>query len=178
MKKLLTIVILIFTVLMFSACQNSMKEFKPLDGGFSILMPGNPTYEKVTSNTVLGPIDIHTFILVGKTHTYAVGYSDYSDSAFRLSTPDQMFDTKRDGTIDNLQGKLLSELIIEMDGYNGREWRIESANERSIFTIRVYIVGHRVYQLEIASAKEDSFSNEVTKYLDSFKLIPNDPLYS
>jgi hypothetical protein len=172
MKKILTAFIVVFVILVFSACQNSWKEFQPTDGGFIVLMPGTPTYEKLTSNTVIGPIDTNMYMFSGKKYMYAVGYSDYEDSIISNYSTEYMLNTKRDATIDNLQGKLLSELIIEKDNNPGREWRILSANEKYVFTIHVYIVGHRVYQIEITSAKEDLYSNDIAYFLESFKLIP------
>ena len=136
-------------------------------------MPGNPTYQKITTNTPLGPIDLNTYTLIGNTATYTVAYSDYSDSMVKLSSPESILDSGRDSAVASVQGKLLGELIIMLDNYPGREFRVESVDGKSTFTARAYLVSHRLYQILIVTPKQDSFSNDVTKFLDSFKLLSN-----
>jgi len=163
--KLLALALL--AVFLVGCHQPGWKEFRSSEGAFSILLPGTPTEQISTA----GPIDFHFFVLEQKDITYMVGYSDYPDTLVQERTPDVMLDGTRDGAVANVQGELLSELIISLNEYPGRELKIESHGGKVTTKTRIFMVGHRLYQVMVATRKEKAFSENVKRFLDSFKLL-------
>jgi hypothetical protein len=163
---------LVVLIAFLTSCQQvTWKEFSSHEGAFSTLMPGTPTEKTQKVNTQAGTIDIHGFTLEQKSFTYMVSYNEYPDAIVQAASADKILDAARDGGVSNVQGKLLSELIISLDKYPGREIRIEAADGKHTVKTRIYLVKNRLYQVLVVTPKEGSFSNDVTKFLDSFKLL-------
>lgn len=99
-----------------------------------------------------------------------VAYFDYPNTVVQDRTPDMILDGARDGAVANAQGKLLRELIISLDGHEGRELHIETAGGKATIKARIFIVGRRLYQEMVLTPKEETFSTNVNKFLDSFTL--------
>jgi hypothetical protein len=167
--RYLTLVVLI--AFLTGCGQATWEEFSSREGAFSVLMPGRPTEKSQKANTPAGAIEIHLFALEQGGFAYIVGYNDYPEAIVRAANVDKMLDGARDGAVSNTQGKLLSELIISMDKYSGRELRIEAPDGKHTTRVRIYMVKNRLYQALVVTSKEDSYSSDVTKFLDSFKLL-------
>jgi hypothetical protein len=168
-KKLLTPV---FLALFLIGCeQSAWKEFSSSEGAFSILVPGTPNEQAISVNTEAGSIDGHLFMVGRKDMSYLVAYADYPDTLIQKRTPDAMLDGARDGAVANAQGKLLGELVISINGYPGRELKIESPDGQGIMKARIFMVGHRLYQVGVVTPKEKALSRNIGKFLDSFKLL-------
>lgn len=165
---------LLFTLAMVAVLgcqQDSWGEYKSTEGGFSILMPGNPVHNKQTYNTDVGALDINIYGLEQEGIAYYVIYMDYPDSLVQQRTPDKFLDNARDEALANGQGKLLSEEAISLNSYPGREIKIERADGKTIETTRMYLVGHRLYGIQAITSRENSSSASVGNFLDSFRLV-------
>lgn len=154
--------------------QETLKEFSSTEGGFVVLMPGTPLEERETLDTEAGPIDLQKFILELKKESiiYMVYYWDYSEVVIQRAGPDRLLDSMLDWIVSNIGGKLLSEQIISLDSYPGREIEVE-APEGFIIRSRLYLVKQRMYQLIVATSKEEAFSENAEKFFKSFKLLAN-----
>ncbi len=159
-------------LLLIAGCgkQAKWETFSSPIGGFSVLAPETPKEMKKTVNTAVGPVDAYFFIARQRTAAYTAGYSDYPSSMVRNSNPDEILDNSRDGAVANIQGKLLSELIITLGRYPGREIKVETPDGKSTMRARIYLVNNRLYQLIVATTRENALSPDVTRFLDSFKL--------
>ncbi len=148
--------------------------FSPADGGFSILMPGEPTEDIRSGSSIPGAGDLHLFLLFleGDTVAYGVGYRDFPDTASELSPSrvEELLDKFRDSLVRN--DKLQGERRIKLDGYAGREIDIESP-QGFVSKVRIYWVRGRFYQLVVGAASRSAFPKEADRYFDSFKLIEN-----
>lgn len=167
-RKLLLLMLLPFFL---TGCQQTpWEKFSSSQGAFSVLMPGTPTEQIRTANTAFGSIDVHMYLLEQTDVVYMVAYSDYPNTVVQGRTPDMILDGARDGAVANAQGKLLRELIISLDGHEGRELHIETAGGKATIKARIFIVGRRLYQEMVLTPKEETFSTNVNKFLDSFTL--------
>ncbi len=113
------LVLLVLAILLIGCQRSTWEEFSSSEGAFSILMPGAPTEHTNTVNTAVGPIDAYFFLLEQKDIAYMVGYSDYPDTVVQKTNPDAILEGARNGAVANVQGKLLKELIISLNGYPG-----------------------------------------------------------
>lgn len=163
MKNKLLAVALMAVFLLTGSQQSGWKVFSSFEGAFSILMPGTFTEEINVINTVAGFIDLHRFSVEQENDVYGVSYSDYPETVVQASTPDVILEGACHGMVAGIGGKLLTESTMSLNGYPGRELIIEVAGGKGIVQARIFLVGHRLYQVMVVTSLED-----VKKFLDSF----------
>jgi hypothetical protein len=146
-----------------------LKEFVAPDKSFAILLPVGVREQDQTVPTNIGPIKAYFFSAKAKYHQFTVGYSDYPDSFIAKSNPTAMLDGSRDGEIKNLQGKLLGEGVIDIQGHPGRELRIEGP-QKLIIKSRIYLVGKRLYQIMAISKQDHARDKKITEVFGSFRI--------
>lgn len=179
--KILTIVI-VLALLVFvglwilnaikSPESEEWREFSSSEGGFSVLMPGDPTKKIETVNTMFGPIDTPVFSLVQKDAIYAVTYCEYPATLVQASTPDAILDNVFNSV--KASGKLIGESIISLNGCPGRELEVELEPEESdvlvTMKIRMFMIDNRICRAMVATPKGRATSEDAMKFLDSFKV--------
>jgi hypothetical protein len=104
---------------------SGLKEFKSPDKSFTVMLPKDVKEEKQAVNTQLGPIEFLSYNAKAKHQEFTIAYSDYPDSFITATDPKIVLDGSRDGAVRNIQGTLLSETIIDLNGHPVRELRIE-----------------------------------------------------
>jgi hypothetical protein len=166
------IVVLLFPVLVLSARGNDppeWKEFVTKEGQFKASMPGTPKQKKLDTESDFGKGVLHMNVVeVGKT-MYAANYSDFP-AEVKKATLKQVYDSSRDGAVANMDGKLAEEKEVKLGEHPGREIRIDVAEGKLLFRVRVYLVEQRLYQVVVLGTPEAVKSKEADKFLDSFKL--------
>ncbi len=144
------------------------------EGGFSILMPGVPAENITTIVSELYGETIYLYLFsVGlNTTAYMIGYNDYSDDILQNYSSSDILNNSRDGGIINGTGELISEMIISINGYPGREITV-SYNQDFNIRNRKYLVENRLYQIAFTQLNDDSLllSSSTSEFLDSFELI-------
>lgn len=146
-----------------------LKEFKSPDNSFMVMLPKDVKEEKQAVNTQLGPIEYVSYSAKAKHQEFTIAYSDYPDSFVTATDPKVLLDGSRDGAVRNIQGTLLSETIIDMNGRPGRELRIEGP-QKIILKSRIYLVGKRLYQIMAVSQPDHSFDKKIDEVFSSFKI--------
>lgn len=155
----------VFVILSFAQTPQqtavTWKEFSSAAGRFKVALPGNPTETSQTTESRLGKIDRHTFTYVAGFATLIVTYSDFPIALNEPGEIRKFLDHMHEGEVASAQGKLLSMTEIELDGYPGREFVVETPNLR--FRMKYFLVGQRFYQIAV-STQTDSF---ITAYLQN-----------
>jgi hypothetical protein len=148
------------------------KEFTSEEGRFSILLPRTPRQTVETVDTPVGEIDEYAFTVIHGNITYIASYSDYPRNVL-TSDPQAILDAFRNSAVASVEGKLLNERSISIDGYLGRELKIKIADDAdtAIVRLRIYLVGNRLYYIYTLAPEERASSPSVDKFLDSFKLV-------
>ena len=142
-------------------------------GGFFIMMPGTPESDVQDVITPVGSLELHTHALDTGEFSYMVAYNDYPQYLVRNANVDEMLDGARDGAVDNVNGTLVGERRIRLQGHPGRELWIEATmkGQRGLAQARIYLVDARLYQV-IAGGLKDSFSeSNAERFLNSFLLV-------
>jgi hypothetical protein len=67
-------------------------------------------------------------------------------------------------------GRLVSDTDIQLHGHEGHEWTFEKFKGQAVFTMRVYLVNHDMYQAICFMPKGRFCSKHCGKFLDSFDL--------
>lgn len=172
MKLVMAGALLVSACSFLNAQEPTWKEFRSNEGGFSVLMPGEPTPNKVSVNTASGVEEAYMFSLnEGEVNEYIIAYSKYPKTASKKVSVDTLFDDLRNGILRAQQGKLRSEAAISLGGYSGKEIAVERP-DGVITTSRFYVVDDRFYQLSMKAKTNERESEAAKRFLDSFKLLP------
>lgn len=179
-NKLLILFLIALPLCSFTPGSASWQEIRPTRGNYSVLMPGVPTEQnKPVNSAAYGTLTLALSMLQPEKGTdpnvlYASSFTDYpagtihSDSTEILT---EFFNSSRDGGLAAIQGKLLTESVIELNGYPGREQRVDFKNGLAIIKYRHYLVKNRLYTLQVITLKTNNFNTSINKFLDSFRLI-------
>lgn len=141
------------------------REFSSPEGRFSVLMPGTPAAETRTPKDQ--PIELHMFTVDQGSKAFMASYFDLAPSSV---LPDAILDGARDGSVMNMQGTLIKEERITLDGHAGRAFQA-SARGNSFVETRMYLVDRRLYMLMVVRQDREE-DKDAAKFLSSFKLNP------
>jgi hypothetical protein len=169
------------------------KKFSSTQGGFAVLTPGTPTYEKRVDKDAQDAQETHVFTQFGESAMYMVMYQDFPDATSQAD-PEEILNHFRAGMLqgaNNAQGqappgtqkgtgeqkdsqkvKLLDERNIALGKWPGREMRFTDPSGL-IYKTRFYLVRQRMYVLTTATASErqEASSKDIEKFLGSFELL-------
>lgn len=175
MKKLLVLVLLALVFL--SACGGDKEEadwktFESTEGKFSILFLKDPEEQTESVPTVIGTLETKFYMVETKDMAFSVNFVDYPAEIIQSGDVKMMLDGGVQGAVSNVDGTLLEQKDISLDGHPGREMRAEAKLEGDdvIFKARIYLVENRLYMIQVVSLKSKASSADVDKFLDSFQL--------
>jgi hypothetical protein len=165
-------VLLLFLLLVLLACKGkSWNEFTSQEGGFSVLLPGQPKIERQTTETAVGPLafTMHTVELSFGSVAYIASYNDYPPSLIAAGDKSAILDGVVEGALGS-KANLKKTEPITVDGHPGREFT-GTVKDGYEYTSRAYLVNNRLYQLNIVSTPGKVPAEDKRKYFDSFKLL-------
>jgi hypothetical protein len=156
--------------------------FESKEFGFKMEFPGEPTLkpQEFPSPTGLGTLTMNAFVYdPGKKKDlnliYMASCTDYPDSinSDKLSKEElqKFYQTTIEGLLHNLHGKLLSEKVVTIDGYSGREIRIDFKDGMAVITARLYLVKNKRYLMETIAKTRDDFNVSIKRFMESFELL-------
>lgn len=164
MKISLSLLLLILAFALSCAPKYGSNWQKISEGGFSIMMPAQPTKTRNEGAT--------TFKLNHNEETYIVSYN-------LMTTPDenrieQALDMVRNGFVNNSDdGTLVEEKRIKINGFAGRELIVESSKTNEITKVKIIIKNSILYGVTISSPKNKKLSDDGQKLFDSFEIQNN-----
>ncbi len=141
------------------------KRFTPEEGRFAVLMPGTPSHQRSTTESLHGKIVEHSYGLSTKSGLLEVVFADYP------FVPDAKTElpNNRDQFVKDTKTKVASEWSINYRGDPGMEFRCE--NTDSIFIVRLYVVGPTVYEIAAGGYRKQIDFDEINRFLNSFQLV-------
>ena len=167
-RQLLSLVIALFLV----ACTPALdwREYRPPEGGFSVLLPQKPGRSVRELSTPAGNITMHMFSARVGADVLAAGFADFS------APPGQVLvDAMRDVLVGNIGGRIQGERPVAVAGGTGREFfatgtlgRGDSAEAGSL-RARLIVRDRRYYQLVWLGARSGMAEADVDLFLGSFR---------
>jgi hypothetical protein len=139
-------------------------------GKFSILMPGPTAPQDQVGRTEaskLGPYTTHIFVQRSESGVFLAGWVDYAPGA-NINRQAEIA-ANRDNFIKSLKATLKSTREITFQGQSAVEFTGD-VNGRAIRS-RVYMIGQRPYIIAAVTDAGIDDSQNVSRFLDSFKLI-------
>lgn len=152
--------------------QAEWPRFKSTEENFTISMPGEPKQER---NSARGPFGNghHIYSIESNDTSYTISNSVFDNPPAQPKDIKRILDFARDLVLMVTSGKLLSDKDISLDGFPGREVRIEK--EKKLWTLHAYVVKGRMYQLMTTEPKAKEQSPDAARFFDSFKLLAPPP---
>jgi hypothetical protein len=137
--------------------------------GFSVRMPFKPRVLITTNNSAVGSMVTTQYVVSPARYiAFSVNFNTFPSSV-KLSNKEKFYElTLKDLVAKNF--RLLSSTTNSVRGYEGREWKFEMAKEQSVFTMRQYLVGQRLYQVHYLMRKDRYCPKHASEFLDSFDL--------
>ncbi|HXL81367.1 MAG TPA: hypothetical protein VN951_10875 [Pyrinomonadaceae bacterium] len=163
--------LLICAVVALGVQNSTWINYNSTEGRYTISLPAQPkvsTQESATADGQKFPQYMAT--VNDQDAIYLVGYFDH--------VPGTIFsaDSARDGMVAAVKGTLVSERIISLSGYPGRELKVgtKSDNNEYVILAKFWDTENRVYVLQIVfpeSVDSESINIKAAKYFDSFQIV-------
>jgi hypothetical protein len=179
-KIYLFAVVVLFATMSFVGAQSwytlTLKNY-----GCKIDFPAEPTQKKQKVSSAVGKLKLDMYIYQPSEQSkdanivYLFNYTEYPSaqvSSDDTEALDTFFDNAVGGAVSTANGKLLSEKEISIGTYPGREVKIDYPEGAAIITVRMYLVENKMYMLETITDKKKDSNASITKFMDSFALIP------
>jgi hypothetical protein len=146
---------------------------------YRITFPGKPVDQVQPVQSELGELKLYIHIyevpndIDDGNHTFGMIESAYPAdviSSDKKELLDKFFRGAVDGSAKNINGRLLTESRIQLNGYPGRQFKVDYQDGLAIVTMRCYLVKNVLYMLQVISEgkRDDNPANK--KFLDSFML--------
>ena len=166
----------VIAVLVAGCGGTEWRELKFSDGGFRILMQGDPRVEKRELDTPVGKIAAHWYAHEAKDVAFGVGYSDYPAQFLRGASQSQLFTIVREGWMKRINGTLQgAERAIRLEGkYPGTEFTAAGKldGRDAYLRGRFYLVDNRLYQVVVFGNRTAMVQSDIDHFLESFMLVP------
>ena len=168
-------------LLVLAGCQQNTQspaavewqEFAPSGRGFSVLLPGTPTEESTSEATAFGVIVTALFKLEpeGEKLAYGIRYDNYPPQVVALLRDASTFLLARHKRLEvEVKGETIDEKDVFVDGYTGKQITLELSDGK-LGIYRLFVIDQEMYQLSVKAAPEDASAEEITRFLETFKLL-------
>lgn len=142
---------------------NGAPAYAPQGGGFTVQMPG-PAQEQTDPNGT------HMFLSEVNGKAFIVGYTDFGNHLkVTKANADMLLDAARNGMVQNAHSKVISETKITFQGHPGRDLKLMT-KEGYFMQLKMVLSDTRLYQVGVATPKDEANSPEIKKFIDSFRL--------
>ncbi len=179
MRKFKTIIIFII-ILTFSVGFTNSKDWQLLElEDFQIEFPKKTDYQTKIINSPIGNLKMHIYMYDSSQDkkddnlVYGVMFIEYPDTIVNSDSKEDLtplFKNSVDGAVNNVNGKLLSESVIELDGFPGREIKVDFKDGLAIIKMRIYLVKSKLFIIQTITKTKNYSNKSIDKFMDSFKL--------
>jgi hypothetical protein len=141
------------------------------DGSFSIELPGEPTVKTVQIPAEGGSTRVATILNVEATKSTGFTCTYIDDESIQTKSPDQAFESTRDGSLRETQGTLISQERLTIQGFPAVDVHASAAGN-SLLDSRMVLAGKRLYMIVAESTPaEGRDPTTIRRVLDSFKIL-------
>lgn len=177
MKSLYRILPLTLLMVASIGVLHAQELVKSPKGKFTAQFPdGFPSASVSSTNvpTAVGTLKMITLMSTNEEAACMIAYADYPAKAFRGADLEVMLDSTRSGAMRRINGEILREESITLNGYPGRSVYFSGSSGETVLYGRFdyYIVKPRLYQVGyMTSIEEDVSHPNIEAFFDSFALI-------
>jgi hypothetical protein len=160
------------------ACANPRPRWQKyvlIGGRCSVLLPGKPN--EIAQDDPNGQFTTHMrisqYIVPG--HGYSVIYMYFTPAQSKQESITKRFAEFKSGLLGRNK-KLIKEADLTLQGYPGKEYRLQRVDKPITIICRCYLVGnamyHLIYQFASTGPPITTDAPEAVKFLNSFTLLP------
>lgn len=166
--------IILVVILYFLFMMDNTPEFQSFtsnEGAFTVQMRGAPTQDIKQFSTEAGTINMIMFTSDIGTASYLVAYSDFPQQIVNAQNTLDLLEGVINGTVNELNAKLLSLDFVKLRGEDGVEFVGEGNKEGKNVRVqgRNFLVGNRLYQINVIIEKGIVPQADIDKFLNSFQ---------
>ena len=145
------------------------------EGGFAVLMRGQPRYARQQVETPAGKMYGHLYSSDRPDAFFAVGYSDYPIAHVLNTPPRDLLEGVRDTWAKRMNGRLVMSSASQLKGAQAglefsAEGRVKEAD--TFLQGRLYLVDQRLYQVIAMGRKGEVAQGTLNRFLNSFRIVP------
>lgn len=144
--------------------------------GFAIHFPNEPEYTSEAVPSPLGDIAFHIYMLEEDDIVYMLGFNEYPEE-FMSSIADKeaLFQGAIEGASSGAQVAVVEQKDISLGQHEGKQVKYEGSYDGENVTIyqQVFLVENRMYQLNVTTASENDFHEDIQSFFNSFEIIEN-----
>ena len=112
-----------------------------------------------------------TLVSVNPTSNTVYMYSYAEDQNIEKKSPDEALESGRDGSLRKIQGTVISQRSMTVQGYPALEMQARARGE-SLVDSRMIVAGKRLYMImAVASVQQDREPKTIQRMFESFKII-------
>lgn len=148
--------------------------------GYQITFPTEPVLQQRVVDSEVGKLKLNMHLLDQTKsdkingQVYISGHTAYPEGTVHSDKKeilDDFFKGAIEGNVKNVNGSLMSEKVIEKDGFPGREIIISLMGDNVRIKARSYLVGNVMYTTQVLFFTKNNTNPKKDKFLDSFELL-------
>lgn len=143
------------------------KEFRSVEGRFTVLMPGEPKRSSQTRQTPFGPATNLKYTGGNDRAVFMISCVDYPPKIAEAGDMMQMIDKAKAQVIAARKGTLVSDSPYNFHGYTGKEMIIEDSQGYTV-RMRLFFIGTQLYQLTVGGKSDKILYEKGDEFMDSF----------
>lgn len=148
-------------------------EFTSTEGNFGIKFPGTPTTAEIPITSGTFPTTMHLFIYEtteGAAKNYLAAYTDALETPLSKKETTEFFKGEERGELDYFKiKKAAKETKNTYKGYPGFFYK---AKGKDLYIVtQTYLVGTRLYQIQIQQGKKYPTDKEIKAFIGSFRFL-------
>jgi hypothetical protein len=176
MKNLASIFVFIILCSAFVIPQHAWYSYSTKD--FSIDFPKKPDTSSQTVKSEIGDLLMEICMYEpakdsDQNFAYGIISTSYPDSLIHSDKKEKLngfFRNAVDGGVANVEGKLLTEKEISMDGYPGREFRIDFQHGLAVIKMRAFLVKNKMFVVQTITDPAKELNIPAERFHHSFHL--------
>ena len=158
---------------------NPWKEYKSLEGKFSVLTPGEFDKAVDSVQTPLGKLAYHILVYNNTQKNaenlfYMITFCDYPTGTIHSDSTDLLkdfFAASIDQAASSVKGELAYQGDILQQGFPGKIWRINYLRGQAVIKTKAFMVRNRFYSIQTVTLKDMAINAASDRFFDSFLIL-------
>jgi hypothetical protein len=143
------------------------KPFESSTDGFRADFPSDPEITKNSLPAAGDTFELRSYLVVAGSTALYIGVCDYGHKG-ASANPDALLASAKQGAVEHVHARILSERKIALDAARGVAYEAES--DTLHFSVRMYTAGGELYQVMVSSPLNERFA-DAARFLDSFQFL-------
>lgn len=141
--------------------------FSSTTGNFGITFPGKPINATYPITSADGSVTMYVFGFKNATQKFMVAYIDLPDKTVQAKSAKDLLQDEKKGSLGTVTAD--EEKENTYNGYTGLFYK--AADATGYMVSQTYLVGNRIYQMEILTTGSYPTDAEVKAFISTFKLL-------